>query len=277
MVPDLASALPQVSTDGLTYRFPLREGISYSTGEPVRPEDFRHAVERSFTMRRSAPRPVQDDRRCEGLRPEPSTCDLSGSIVADAEAVTFHLVRPDPDLPYKLALPAAYPVPVEIPAEDQGLEPVPATGPYMIAEAGADGVELVRNPEFREWSGAAQPDGFVDAISWRFGQDPANAFDRLSAGELDWMTDVPQPEDLASLQAEHPDQVVVWPSAGHHLVRFQRSRATVRRRPGATGSELRGRPRSYGRAARRPLKLSSDVPGAPAELPGLRAVLPIHP
>jgi len=34
-----------------------------------------------------------------------------------------------------------------------------------------------------------------------------------TAGELDWMTDVPQPEDLASLQAEYPDQVVVWPLA----------------------------------------------------------------
>ena len=26
LVPDLASALPEVSADGLTYRFPLREG-----------------------------------------------------------------------------------------------------------------------------------------------------------------------------------------------------------------------------------------------------------
>jgi peptide/nickel transport system substrate-binding protein len=217
LVPDLASALPQMSTDGLTYRFPLREGIVYSTGEPVRPEDFRHALERAVT---TAGGPAEDSQllftSIDGVKAcieEPSTCDLSESIVADAEAVTFHLKRPDPELPYKLALPAAYPVPVEIPAKDQGLEPVPATGPYMIAEAGADGVELVRNPEFREWSGAAQPDGFVDAISWRFGQDPANAFDRLSAGELDWMTDVPQPEDLASLEAEHPDQVVVWPTA----------------------------------------------------------------
>jgi YVTN family beta-propeller protein len=214
LVPDLASALPEVSNDGLTYRFPLRQGISYSTGEPVRPEDFRYALERFFT---TAPedhlylfKTIDGAKACVQ---RPSTCDLSGSIVADAEAVTFHLKRPNPDLPYLLALPAAYPVPVEIPAKDQGLEPVPATGPYMIAQAGADGVELVRNPEFREWSGAAQPDGFVDAIAWRFGQDPAHAFDRLSAGKLDWMTDVPQPEDLASLQAEHPDQVVPWPSA----------------------------------------------------------------
>ena len=37
LVPDLASALPDVSADGLTYRFPLRGGIAYSTGEPIRP------------------------------------------------------------------------------------------------------------------------------------------------------------------------------------------------------------------------------------------------
>ena len=214
LVPDLASTLPEISADRLTYRFPLRQGISYSTGEPVRPEDFRHAMERFLTI---APeeylylfKTIDGAKACIK---EPATCDLSGSIVADGEAVTFRLVRPDPELPFKLALPAAYPVPVEIPAKDQGLEPVPATGPYMIAEAGADGVELVRNPEFREWSGSAQPDGFVDAISWRFGQDSESAFDRLSAGELDWMTDVPQPGDLASLQAEHPDQVVPWPWA----------------------------------------------------------------
>src|SRR4029434_5381488 len=99
------------------------------------------------------------------------------------------------------------------PVEDQGLDPVPATGPYMISEAGADGIELVRNPAFREWSGGAQPDSVVHALSWRFEQDVANAFDRLSSGELDWMTDEPKPADLASLQAAHPGQVVLWPAA----------------------------------------------------------------
>ena len=37
LVPDLASALPEVSADGLTYRFPLREGIRYSNGRPRAP------------------------------------------------------------------------------------------------------------------------------------------------------------------------------------------------------------------------------------------------
>jgi YVTN family beta-propeller protein len=221
LVPDLASALPEVSADGLTYRFPLREGIRYSSGDTVRPEDFRHAVERAIAL--NADSPLAADIAAlysaidgaEACRKDPSTCDLSGSIVTDAEAVTFHLARPDPDLQLKLAMPWAFPVPVATPVKDQGLDPLPATGPYMIVEAGPEGIDLVRNPEFHEWSGAAQPDGFVDAIGWRFDEEPAEAFDRLDAGELDWMTNPPV-EDLKSLQAAHPDQVVVRPNLATH-------------------------------------------------------------
>lgn len=211
LVPDLASALPEVSADGLTYRFPLREGIRYSTGEPVRPEDFRHALERTLSLQSDWSYLYSAIDGAEACGEDPSSCDLSGSIVTDEEAVTFHLAQTDPDLPFKLALPPAFPVPPSTPVADQGLDPVPATGPYMIVEADADGLEISRNPEFDEWSGAAQPDGFVDAISWRFEEKVATAFDRLSAGELDWMADAPTPDDLASLQTAHPDQVVFSP------------------------------------------------------------------
>ena len=220
LVPDLASALPEVSADGLTYRFPLREGIHYSTGDPVRPEDFRHALERALSLSPDAASLFRAIDGADACAEDPATCDLSDSIVVDDASVTFHLARPDPDLRFKLALPFAFPVPVATPVEDQGLDPVPATGPYMIAEAGADGIEVVRNPAFREWSGAAQPDGFVDAISWRFDQELASAFDRLSAGELDWMADPPRPEDLASLQAAHPDQIVLSAEAFTLFVGF---------------------------------------------------------
>jgi peptide/nickel transport system substrate-binding protein len=220
LVPDLASALPHVSDDGLTYRFPLREGIRYSTGEPLRPEDFRYAIERTLAIAGEGSTLFDAIDGADVCQREPSTCDLSDSIVVDQSSVTFHLAVPDPDLPFKLALPAAYPVPVGTPFEDQGYEPLPATGPYMIAEAGDEGVELVRNPAFEEWSAIAQPDGFVEAISWRFSEDVGSAFDRLGAGELDWMVDPPSPEDLASLQVAHPDQVVLWPRAWTNYVGF---------------------------------------------------------
>lgn len=173
----------------------------------MRPEDFRYGLERSISLSLEAAGlfgALEGAKACSGN----TECDLSDSIVVDDEAVTFHLARPDPDLPFKLALQFATPVPAAIPFEDQGLNPVPATGPYMIEEASADRIELVRNPEFREWSGAAQPDGFVDAISWRFEEGLPRAFDRLGEGSLDLMTEEPRPEDLEMLLAAHPDQAV---------------------------------------------------------------------
>ena len=213
LVPDLASSLPEVSADRLTYRFPLREGIRYLTGDPVRPEDFRYALERAFSVGRDAAFYFSSIDGAKGCRSDPSTCDLSDSIVTDAGSVTFRLSEPDPDLPFKLALPLAFPVPASTPAEDQGLTPVPATGPYEIVEAGPDRFELVRNERFDARPAGAQPEGFVDAISWRFGHDAEVAFDQLETGEVDVMTDEPMPEDLEFLAATDPDRVAQWPRA----------------------------------------------------------------
>ncbi|HJY31841.1 MAG TPA: ABC transporter substrate-binding protein, partial [Actinomycetota bacterium] len=204
LVPDLASALPDVSADGLTYRFPLREGIRYSNGEPVRPEDFRRGIERTLGLHGAGSllSAIEGAEACIPVDPEAPRpdCDLHDSIVVDEEAVTFHLATPDPELPLKLAMPFAFPVPADTPTEDQGMDPVPATGPYVVAETGTKFVELARNPEFREWSAAAQPDGFVDTISLRFGEkNLAEAFDGLEGGDVDVMLDRPMPEDLATL------------------------------------------------------------------------------
>jgi peptide/nickel transport system substrate-binding protein len=207
LVPNLASALPDVSADGLTYRFPLREGIRYSTGEPVLPEDFRYGLERSIAINPDAAfmfGAIEDAGACAEAG---SACDLSESILVDGAAITIRLQRPDPDLQYKLAMPFAFPMPSTVPMEDQGLKPLPATGPYMVEETGRAGLELVRNPEFEQWSGAAQPDGFVDAISWRFVGSDERAFDLLAAESVDWTTEA-TPDDVDALRASNPDQVV---------------------------------------------------------------------
>jgi YVTN family beta-propeller protein len=207
LVPDLASALPDVTGDGITYRFPLREGIRYSTGEPVRPEDFRYALERAFSLNEDAVNEYPAIAGAQACFEEPRTCDLSSEIEVDQDAITFHLAFPDPDLPYRLALPFAFPVPVGTPIEDQGFDPVPATGPYEISSADKGGVILERNEGFREWSAAAQPNGFVDRIEWTFGEDPATSFDQLLAGQVDWVADI-LPSAFAELSTSHPGQLV---------------------------------------------------------------------
>ena len=225
LVPDLASALPDVSPDGLTYRFPLRQGITYSTGEPIRPEDYRRSIERALVLHDAGGLlgAIRGADAC--LDEAPADCDLSRGIETDEEAITFHLTTPDADLPLKLALPFAFPVPADTPAEDQGLEPLPATGPYVVSHAGQSGVELERNPAFEVWSAAAQPDGFADAISWRFGENLGPAFQRLQAGDLDVMITQPGPEDLAVLRSTHPDQLLTWPAPVTYFVGFDTEKA----------------------------------------------------
>ncbi len=209
LVPDLASALPEVSADGRTYRFPLRQGIRYSTGAPVRPEDFRRGLERAIVLNEYAAELLGAIEGAEACAARKAGCDLSASVVTDDEAVTIRLARADPDLPFKLALPFAFPVPDATPMKDQLLKPIPSTGPYVLAKAGPDAIELARNSAFEEWSGSAQPAGFVDAITWRFGEDVGGAFDRLEAGTLDWMASRPAPQDLSSLLTAHPDRVAL--------------------------------------------------------------------
>jgi peptide/nickel transport system substrate-binding protein len=170
LVANLATSLPRPTAAGTSYTFRLRPDIHYSTGQVVKPEDVRASIERGFKLRSSFHRGqfggVVGGAVC-ARRPE--TCQLTAGIVTDpaANTVTFHLTRPDPEFLFKLAQPTAFVVPTGTPANDVGTTPVPATGPYMIQTfVPKRRLVLVRNPRFREWSRAAQPDGYADRIEW---------------------------------------------------------------------------------------------------------------
>ena len=97
VVPDLATSLPTPTDGGRTYTFQLRSGIRYSNGQPVRPEDFRRAIQRSLRLGWTIYYPnIVGGAACLA---RPTRCDLSRGIVTDdaANTVTFQLVRPDPE------------------------------------------------------------------------------------------------------------------------------------------------------------------------------------
>jgi peptide/nickel transport system substrate-binding protein len=57
-------------------------------------------------------------------------------------------------------------------------------------------LELVRNPRFREWSRAAQPDGYADSIVWRLGVDLDTAVTAIQRNRADWVLNYgPFPDD----------------------------------------------------------------------------------
>jgi len=150
LVPDLAEAIPTPSDGGRTYRFQLRPGIRFSTGDLVRAQDVVRSIERA----RVAPSgswglaSIVGAGTCSLKAP----CDLSGSVVADDErgTVTIHLTAPDPNFLYALALPATAIVPASTPLSEQ-TAPLPATGPYEFERfSAATGIRLVRNPRFMQ-------------------------------------------------------------------------------------------------------------------------------
>jgi len=214
LVPDLAVSLPAPTDGGRTYRFQLRSGIRYSTGKPVETSDVRSTIERDLEIGS----PVSFYAGIEGAagcKPK-KRCDLSRGIVTDdaARTVTFHLVAPDPEFLYKLAVPFAYVVPTGTPPHDVGTRPLPATGPYMIASYRPTSLlRLVRNPYFHEWSQAAQPDGYPDEIDLRIGGTSDAALDDVLRGKADvaWTVEPYTPAQATRIATQYASQAHLDP------------------------------------------------------------------
>jgi YVTN family beta-propeller protein len=220
LVPDLARALPIPQAGGTEYTFVLRPGLRYSNQMPVRPQDFRYSLERVFELNptaRSFFTGLLGADACHSGSP----CDLSRAITVDdhARTVTFHLAAPDGDFLFKLAFAFTAPVPASVPAHDVGTSPVPATGPYMITrDIPGREVDFGRNPYFRQWSAAAQPDGYPDRIVWRFGLTPTQETAAIQAGRADWMID--PPPSYQSLTARYDSQMHINPLPGISYLAF---------------------------------------------------------
>jgi hypothetical protein len=147
---------------------------------------------------------------------EPDACDLSEGIATDdvSRTITFSLVAPDPDFLFKLTLPSAYPVPPSVPNGIQKKTGIPGTGPYQLeSPMTAEGFALVRNPHFRVWSQAAQPDGFVDRIEWSFGVEYEAQVETVAAGNADYAVDASQADGLEEILIGYPAQVHTSASA----------------------------------------------------------------
>ena len=217
VVPDLAVSLPSPTDGGTTYTFQLRRGIRYSNGEPLRPEDFRRALERDLILggNTNYGSPFASVMGGAACAAHPSHCDLSRGVATDdgADTVTFHLVAPSPEFLDRLTLPDAYPVPVGIPDHDIGLRPMPATGAYEWVDVSRGAITLVRNPYFHEWSHAARPDGYPDRIVFRRSVNWEAGITAVERGAADYMFDGVPPDRVAEAQTRLASQLYITPTS----------------------------------------------------------------
>jgi peptide/nickel transport system substrate-binding protein len=140
-----------------------------------------------------------------------------------ARTIIFHLRTPDPYFLRRLTWIGTMPVPPGTPLHVTSTKPIPGTGPYMIASANNREIRYVRNPYFREWSHAAQPDGNPDEIVMRYGLTAAEETREVEAGKGDWTGGAAEPIPAAlqrELMTRFPAQLHYLPFAETDFLRL---------------------------------------------------------
>src|SRR5438067_7186929 len=213
IVPDLATAVPKAQDGGKTYVFHIRKGIKYSNGKALKASDVKYTFERLFKIGQSPNAGTWYNVIVGGdaCVKAPKSCNLDQGVVIDDASgkVTFHLTKSDPEFLDQLSVPFAFILPTGTPNTEVKIPP-PGTGPYKWTEYNTTkGLKLVRNPNFKEWSKDAQPDGNPDVIVQKFGLSAEAQVTQVENGQADWMFDTPPADRLNEMSTKYSSQVFV--------------------------------------------------------------------
>jgi peptide/nickel transport system substrate-binding protein len=189
IVPDLATSVPVPTNGGKTYVFHIRKGIKFSNGQTLKPSDFLTTFERQFTV----PGPTSFYSGLVGAsKCSTKGCDLSKGVVANDSAytLTLNLTAPDPELMDQLSLPFAFAVPSGTSPKLTGNNVPPGTGPYMWKSYNPNTqAVLVRNPYFKVWNAAAQPEGYPNEIIEKYGLQVSDEVTEVLNGQANEVFD----------------------------------------------------------------------------------------
>jgi ABC-type transport system substrate-binding protein/endonuclease/exonuclease/phosphatase family metal-dependent hydrolase len=231
LVPEVARKLPSVSRDRRTYTFHLRDDFFFAPpwNERVTPAHFKYALERELNPVMASPARtffgdiVGADDVIAGR-----TTSLAG-VVANGDTLRITLEEPAGNLPARLAMPFACPLPLDTPLDPRGISaPVPSAGPYYIDtwERGTR-LHVSRNPNYR----GDRPARF-DELEYAFSLPLETIRQRIESGESDF-GNVPLSAHAELAQLYGPDSGAAaagrqrWfadPAAGFRYLAFNHDR-----------------------------------------------------
>jgi peptide/nickel transport system substrate-binding protein len=216
LIPDLAEGEPEISEDGLTYTFTLRQGVKFSppVNRDVTSRDLLYAFKRIGTPSLVAQygfyynviEGMEEFSEAGGLTRRGN--EISGITTPDDQTITFKLTEPTGDFLYRLSMPAAGPIPEEVAkcftkAGEYGRFLI-SSGPYMLE--GSDNLDMsscqamrplpgfnpnqqlimVRNPNYDPATDDPEArSNFVDRWELTLNTNAQDIFDRVRAGQLE--------------------------------------------------------------------------------------------
>jgi oligopeptide transport system substrate-binding protein len=206
----------EVSDDGLTYTFHLRDGLKWSNGDPLVAQDFVNGIVRTVDPATASDKAyifcttIAITGACDFTAKKTTDAKALGVSAADPKTVVVKLDKP---APYALIYFASfYGAPLHKPSFDKfgaafiKPENIVSNGAYHMTEnVPQSHVTLVKNPNY--WDAANVK---IDTVVYQITDDDKTAVKLFKAGTLDVTVDLPSGE-IDGLKKELGDQVHISP------------------------------------------------------------------
>ena len=220
LVPELAEKEPEVSEDGLTYVFTLRDGLKWSDGEDLDANDIVYSWNRFYDPNTAADYSYLIDSSNIGVK-EDGTLDIEAS--EDGKTFTVHLTNPCAYFLDLCAFPAFYPVPEQAvtEADPDGSNPgawsleagFVTSGPFTCTEwKHNESMVYEKNPNY--WNADAVS---LEKINFMLSADDTAIFNAYKDGSLQFIDTVPT-DEIANVKDQ--DDFYIVPNLGTYYVGF---------------------------------------------------------
>ncbi len=238
VIPDLAADVPEISEDGTTYTFTLRDGVMFGppVSRPVTSADVEYAFRRIGTPSLVAQygfyylgviKGLQEYSDGGGLSGKNADAPIEGIETPDDKTIVFHVEQATGDFLYRLAMPAAGPIPEEVgkcflKAGEYGRFVI-SSGPYMLegsdalditscdsmkAISGFDPnkhLKLERNPDYDAATDNPEArQNFFDNFEMLLNTNAQDIFDKTAAGQID-LAFASEPAEVIREYTTNPD------------------------------------------------------------------------
>ena len=197
VVPGLAESW-EISEDGLTYTFTLRDGVTFHDGSSFEASDVVFALDRA--------------RAEDSVNAQKALFENIASVEAtDDTTLTVTLKEPDGQFLFNMAWGDAIVFPPEN-VDSLQTNPV-GTGAFRFEDwRQGDSVILARNEDY--WGEPAALEG----VTFKFISDPTAAFAATMAGDVDAFYGFPAPENLVQFEADPRFQVLEGSTEGETIL-----------------------------------------------------------
>ena len=193
VTPDLATDEGKVSSDGKTYTFTLRDGITWEDGKAITSQDLKYGIERVWAQDVLSGGPIYLQQMLDpkGTYKGPykdtskDKLGLKAIDTPDAKTIVFHLPSANSDFKQVLAMTSASPVRQDKDTKSKyGLKPF-SSGPYKFQSySPGKKLVLVRNTN---WKASSDPvrKAYPDKISLDISSNQSDMDQRLINGDYD--------------------------------------------------------------------------------------------